>query len=96
MPQEIGSDLTMHERELVNKLLEFPNVLDEATKTLMPHTLANYLYSLCQAFNAFYNAEPIVKASEPARALRLALTSCTASVLKSGAEILTIRVPDRM
>ena len=90
------SSLSEKERALLTLLLEFPNVLNEAKESLMPHILTNYLFSLSQAFNTFYNAEPILKASESDRALRLTLTSTTAAVLKAGAEILTIRVSDRM
>ncbi|MEI8230856.1 MAG: arginine--tRNA ligase [Candidatus Peregrinibacteria bacterium] len=88
--------LTDHERSLVSTLLEFPGALEDARASRMPHTLANYLYALCQEFNAFYNTEPILKSEEPARSLRLALTSLVATVLKTGAEILTLRVPERM
>ena len=38
----------------------------------------------------------ILKAEGSVRDLRLALTAATADVLKSGAELLTMRVPDRM
>ena len=47
-------------------------------------------------FNAFYNVDPILKVEGSVRALRLALTDLTASVLKVGAELLTLRVPERM
>ncbi|MFA7681731.1 MAG: arginine--tRNA ligase [Candidatus Peribacteraceae bacterium] len=90
------SSLTAYERNLTNMLLQFSSVLVSARDTRMPHLLTNYLFGLCQEFNTFYNEEPILKAEEPARALRLGLTSLTASVLKAGAEILTLRVPDRM
>ena len=50
-------------------------MLDEALETHMPHKIANYLYELCQDYNAFYNSEPILKAEEPSKSLRLALTS---------------------
>ncbi len=87
---------TALERLLVGTLLQFSDVLEEARMTRMPHKLTNYLYQLCQDFNAFYNVEPIVKADEPARSLRLFLTSLVASVLQTGAEILTLRLPERM
>ncbi|MBU0767006.1 arginine--tRNA ligase [Patescibacteria group bacterium] len=95
VPEEV-ENLTDKERSLVNVLLQFEKVLLQARDTRMPHILTNYLFALCQEYNAFYNSEPILKAEEPARTLRLCLTSLTASVLKTGAEILTIRVPDRM
>lgn len=88
--------LTEGERSLVGTLLRFPEVFEEALSGHLPHLLTHYLYQLCQAFNAFYNSEPILQAEEPQRSLRLALTALTASVLKCGAELLTLRVPDRM
>lgn len=84
------------ERKLIGTLLQFSLVLDEACATHMPHKLAHYLYTLCQDYNAFYNTEPILQAPEPFRTLRLGLTACAAEVLKTGAELLTLRVPDRM
>ncbi len=84
------------ERSLVGGLLRFPEVILEARASHMPHVLATYLYQLCQNFNAFYNSEPILQSPEPQKSLRIALTALTATVLKSGAELLTLRVPDRM
>jgi len=94
-PQSVPS-LENHEILLMRKMAQFPNVLEEARAEAMPHKLANYLYSLCQDYNSFYNTLPILNAEEPARALRLALTGLSADILKCGAEILTLRVPDRM
>ncbi len=87
---------TQNERFLLQMLLKFPHALSEARVEHLPHKLANYLYSLCQQFNTFYNSEPILQGEEPHKTLRLALTSLTASVLKTGAELLTLRVPERM
>ena len=88
--------LTDRERALGVMLLAFPEALRSACDQRFPHTLTNYLYRLCQTFNAFYNVEPILKAPKTSRVLRLSLTSLTAHVLKTGAELLTLRVPDRM
>lgn len=89
-------DLEPRERSLLLTLLALPHVLAEARKERLPHKLTNYLYQLCQEFNAFYNALPILQASDAQRLLRIALTRITADVIKTGASILTIRVPDRM
>lgn len=95
---EVSGDVEMTEKDrvLLNLLLQYGDVLEEARTATMPHVLANYLYQLCQQFNSLYGAEPILQASGLQRALRLTLTSAVAEVLKSGAELLTIRVPDRM
>lgn len=96
MPKTASADLTLHERALILTLLRFGDVLEETLSEHLPHKLANYLYDLCQRFNSFYNTDTIVQAEEPARSLRLFLTRVTADVLRSGATLLTIRVPDRM
>lgn len=90
------TELTEKERVLINTLLRFAATLEEARAAHMPHTLANFLYQLCQDFNTFYNDEPILKADEPVRSFRVYLTDLTAQVLKAGASLLTISVPDRM
>jgi arginyl-tRNA synthetase len=88
--------LTVHERTLIQTLLQFSRVLEESRSEHLPHKLTNFLYSLCQEFNGFYNADSILQAEPPQKELRLALTSLTATVLKTGAELLTLRVPERM
>lgn len=91
-----GHPLTKNERVLIGTLLQFPHVLEEAKGEHLPHKLANYLYQLAQDFNGFYNSEQILKAEGDVRALRLSLTSRVADVLKAGAALLTLRVPERM
>jgi arginyl-tRNA synthetase len=88
--------LSRGERLLLRTLQLYPKVLEDARATHMPHKLANFLYQLCQDFNAFYNSDDIVKAEEPSRSLRLQLTDLTARVLQSGAGLLTLRLPERM
>jgi arginyl-tRNA synthetase len=88
--------LTQKERSLLSTLIRWPEVLDQARTSHMPHLVCTYLYTLCQIFNSFYSVEPIVQAPEPMRALRLTLVSTAATILKNGANILTISVPDRM
>ena len=94
-PSSVESFATQ-ELLLMRCLAQFPSVIEEARAEAMPHKVAQYLFSLCQEFNAFYNALPILDAPEESRKLRLALTELTADTLKTGASLLTLRVPDRM
>ncbi len=94
-PKSVPS-LEKEELLLMRRMAQFPLVLEEARADAMPHKLTNYLYALAQDYNTFYNAHSILNAAEPARALRLALTGLTADILRTGAGILTLRVPDRM
>lgn len=91
-----AGELTEKERALIHLLLQFSDTVESARADRMPHKLCTYLYELCQAFNAFYNSEPILKADGALRDFRLSLTQTSASLIKTGAEILTLRVPDRM
>lgn len=95
MPKAV-ENLSTSERLLVRTLLQLPSVLTEARTEHLPHKLANYLYQLCQDFNFFYNTDPILRAEGDQRELRLSLTAYTASVIRTGAELLTLRVPERM
>ncbi len=89
-------ELTNKERLLIKLILMFGETVEDARTEHLPHKLTNYLYELCQAFNSFYNADEILTAPTASRDFRLALTKLTADVLKTGAELLTLRVPDRM
>ena len=84
------------ERELrvVRKLAQFPEVIASAAKNYSPNLLANYLYSLAQGFNNFYNSNKIIGSPEGGE--RIALTSGVANVLKKGLFLLGIETPDRM
>jgi arginyl-tRNA synthetase len=88
--------LTPHERRLFTHLLQFAGTLEASRTEKLPHKLANYLYELAQRYNTFYNSDTILDAEEPQRGLRLRLTSLTAAVIKAGASLLTLRVPERM
>ncbi|MSR87489.1 arginine--tRNA ligase [Candidatus Peribacteria bacterium] len=94
-PKAIAA-LTQSERVLIRMLLQFPGVLEDARESRMPHLLATYLFGLCQDFNAFYNVDPILLAEGSTKELRIALTAFSSNVLKTGAEILTLRVPEKM
>lgn len=88
--------LTAHERNLLKLVLLFGETIEEARSEHLPHKLATYLYDLAQAFNTFYNADSIIDAPGDTKEFRLSLTLLTADVLKVGAELLTLRVPERM
>lgn len=95
-PPSTIEELETRELLLMRHMAKFPFVLEEARAEAMPHKLTNYLYELCQEYNSFYSSLPILQAEEPQRTLRLALTQLTTDILKTGAEILTLRVPDQM
>ncbi|MEM9571451.1 MAG: arginine--tRNA ligase [Pseudomonadota bacterium] len=86
------------ERKLVLALDGFALALRLAREKRMPHYLCEHIYSLAQAFSAFYAACPILKddISAPVRASRLALCEAVLHQLETGLGILGITAPERM
>ena len=69
------------ELNLAKRLAQFAETVPQVLNDFRPNLLANYLFELANAFHAFYEACPVLKAEEPARATRLALCELTARVL---------------
>ena len=58
--------------------------------------VANYAFSLAQAFNDFYNACPVLTAEEPARSFRLRLTAAARQAISNCLSLLGIDCPEVM
>ncbi|MEO6872030.1 MAG: arginine--tRNA ligase, partial [Chthoniobacterales bacterium] len=84
------------ELNLAKRLAQFAENVPQILNDFRPNLLANYLFELANAFHAFYEACPVLKAEEPARSTRLALCELTARVLQKGLELLGIAVPEKM
>jgi arginyl-tRNA synthetase len=85
------------ERALVLQLLSFAEVVAAVAETLQPHRLCTMLFDTAQAFTAFYEACPVLRApDDSSRASRLALCELTARVLEVGLQLLGIETPDQM
>jgi len=81
---------------LAKRLAQFAETVPAVLNDFRPNLLANYLFELANAFHGFYEACPVLKADEPARATRLALCELTARTLKCGLDLLGIAVPEKM
>ena len=84
------------ERALALQLLEFGAVVRQVGDTLEPHRLCGYLFELAQAFSAFYENCPVLKADGETRESRLALCALTAQVLVQGLDLLGVETPAEM
>lgn len=81
MPTEIA---------LARQIARFPWVLRKVTTELKPSYLAIYARDLADLFNAFYHAEPVLRAPEGERDGRLTLVLAARKTLKSALETLGI------
>ena len=89
--------LNEKETALIQKLNEFPVVVEQAGKDYSPSGIANYCYELTKEFNQFYHDYSILNAeSEEAKQVRLMIARNVAKTLKNGMALLGIEVPERM
>ena len=84
------------ELSLMQRLGEFPELVQAAAHELAPHTIAFYLRELAGEFHSYYNAERILVEDEALRAARLALCAATRQVLANGLSLLGVSAPEKM
>ena len=90
-------ELHESERELVRKLLAFPNEVNEAVERRAPHRIATYALEFGQAFAAFYRDSPVLKEPDEAlRAFRIALCVASRRTLASSLMLLGVSAPESM
>lgn len=89
--------LTNIEKQLVKKLIEFPEIVKKSGIDLKPHYICNYLFELANAFSEFYHSNPVLKAeTEELRNFRLTLVKATQITLKNALSLLGIDTPEVM
>lgn len=81
---------------LLRKLNKFPEVVLKAAKNYSPNLIANYLYDLASLFNLFYQKNPILKADEKTKQIRLMIVKATANTIKKGLDLLGIKTVEKM
>jgi arginyl-tRNA synthetase len=82
---------------LIRIMHSFPEILAEASRTLNPSLIANFLYELAREFNQFYHDHSILSAEKDSQvSQRLLLAESVSKLIKSGMELLGIEMPERM
>ncbi|HYG13313.1 MAG TPA: arginine--tRNA ligase, partial [Methylophilaceae bacterium] len=85
-----------HEAALLQRLSEFPEIVQEAARELAPHMVANYLKELAGDLHSYYNAQQFLVDDEAVRLARLALIAATRQVLHNGLQLLGVSAPEKM
>ena len=92
-----GLTISTKEQELIAKVAEYADIVEEAARTYSPAVIANYVYDLVKEYNQFYHEVSILKEeNEELRAFRLALSEVVARTIASGFSLLGIEMPERM
>ncbi|MCB8966287.1 MAG: arginine--tRNA ligase [Ardenticatenaceae bacterium] len=85
------------ERTLLLQLAQLPDALRMAYETRMPNHMADYIYTLANEFNRFYNACHILSATDTAvQSSWLGITQLFARVSELVLMLLGIEIPERM
>ncbi|MBP5321863.1 MAG: arginine--tRNA ligase [Kiritimatiellae bacterium] len=84
------------EKALALKLMQFPATVLRAAEAYKPSILADYLFSLAQAYSSFYQRSPVLKSEPAVRDSRIHLCALVAQVLAEGLHLLGIRTPRRI
>ena len=83
--------------DLIRLFPRFKESIFMAAEEYKPNILCNYLYSLCQEFNSFYNAVSVLNAEkEEDKAKRLKIIEAVVAILKNGLTLLGIETPEEM
>jgi arginyl-tRNA synthetase len=94
---KIPKKLEESEIKLAKKILEFPELVEKAGKSLQPSAIANYSFELCQAFSGFYaNCKVIGADSEEQEQFRLKLVDSFRKTIKNSLYLLGIDVMEEM
>ena len=83
-----------NEKNIVEKLSEFKEIIDKSSADLKPSILANYLFDLATAFNEFYHREKIIGSEK--EEVFLGMVEAVGIILAIGLKLLGIKALERM
>ena len=86
--------LTERERELIKKIIAYPNELSAVISELAPNKLCTYLYELAQEFSRFYETTKVAGSEYEFERGQIVLAYL--KVLTHGLNLLGIEVPEKM
>ncbi len=84
------------ERELIRKLLKFPEVLEEVARNYQIHHLSTYALELAGLVNRFYEKSKVIGMEPKIEKARLSLVSASATVLGMSLSLLGLSLPEKM
>lgn len=96
--EEVKEELLTDEysQAILKLIYTFEDILIQVTKKDEPSILARYLIELAKAFSSFYNENKIVTEDKQEQTARVYLTYSVGEILKTGASLLGMEMPDKM
>ena len=95
---EVNTELLQDEYsiKLAKLIYEFEDVLVQVTDKNEPSILSRYLIDVAKAYSNFYNENKIINDDKALQDARVYLTYSVGRILKTGAGLLGIEMPDKM
>ncbi len=88
--------LDEYSQNILKLIYDFENILIQVTQKNEPSILARYLIDLAKAYSNFYNENKILNENQELQDARIYLTYSVGKVLKIGATLLGLQMPDKM
>ncbi len=85
-----------YSQNIIKLMYNFENTLVQVTKKEEPSILSRYLIDLAKAYSSFYNENKIITDEQKTQDARVYLTYAVGQVLKTGANLLGIEMPEKM
>ncbi len=82
--------------KIMDMIYHFEDILKQVVEKNEPSILARYLIDLSKAFSTFYNENKIIGDDKSCQDARIYLTYMTGKVLKQGAKLIGMEMPDKM
>ena len=90
----LATALAAEERELVKRLLEFPQIAREAAERRAPHAIPVYAIRVADDFHRFYHQHRVLESEQ--QAFRLELVRAVQSVIARCLDLVGVEAPERM
>ena len=84
------------ELEVIRKMIQFNDVLEESVRELEPHRIVFYLLDLAGEFHRYYNRCRVISEDEDLTRARLLLVENTQKTIRRGLKILGVAAPLKM
>ncbi|MBE9526020.1 MAG: arginine--tRNA ligase [Proteobacteria bacterium] len=85
-----------HEKNILQQLARYPEVVDTAAHQHEPHLIAHYLRELANTLHTYYNAHHFIVDDKNLRNTRLSLIVAVRQVIKNGLALLGVSAPQEM
>jgi len=84
------------EIELIRRMIQFNDVLEESVRELEPHRMVFYLLELAGAFHRYYNRCRVISDDPELSQARLLLVQNIQGTIRRGLEVLGVEAPMKM